>query len=382
MADIFTPWQMKDLVIPNRLVRSATWEGLALDDGTPTHELILALADLAEGGVGLIITGYAFINPQGVGLSKQTGVHIDALIGPLTRISDAVHKAGGLVAMQIVHAGGQTKSEWIGGRTVIGPSALPISEWIGGRLETEPSALAKPIYREPVAEMTRDQLEDIIDDFARAAARVKAAGFDAVQLHGAHGYLINQFLSPNTNQRTDDYGGSPANRARFAYDVLAQVRSAVGPNYPVFIKLNSEDAIDGGLVFEEGLAVAKGLSDRGIDGIEVSGGVPAGKKLSPSRVVKEPKDEGYFLANAAAIKKAVSCPVICVGGWRSRARVEVALDQVDAVAMSRPFIRQPDLANRWRDGETEATCISCNQCFDVGKKQGLGCGQELKKQEA
>ncbi len=364
MADIFTPWQMKDLVIPNRLVRSATWEGLAEPDGTPTHELILALADLAEGGVGLVITGYAFIAPLGRGLPKQTGVHIDALTGPLTRISDAVHKAGGLVAMQIVHAGGQTKAEWIGGQ--------PIG----------PSALAKSSFGEPVAGMTRDQLEDIIDDFARAAARAKAAGFDAVQLHAAHGYLINQFLSPLTNQRGDDYGGSPANRARFAYDVLAQVRSAVGPGYPVFIKLNSEDAVEGGLVFEESLEVAKGLSQRGIDAIEVSGGVPAAKKLSASRVVKEPKDEGYFLANAAKVKQEVSCPVICVGGWRSRARVEAALDQVDAVALCRPFIRQPDLANRWRSGETEATCISCNQCFEVGRKQGLGCGQELKKQEA
>jgi 2,4-dienoyl-CoA reductase-like NADH-dependent reductase (Old Yellow Enzyme family) len=362
MADIFTPWQMQDLTIPNRLVRSATWEGLADKDGAPTHELILALAALAEGGVGLVITGYAFISPEGRGLPLQTGVHIDAMIGPLTRISDAVHKSGGLVAMQIVHAGGQTKSEWIG-RQPVGPSAM-----------------VNPAYREEVAELSRDQIEDIIDDFARAAARVKAAGFDAVELHGAHGYLINQFLSPLTNQRTDDYGGSPENRARFAYEVLAQVRNAVGPRYPVFIKLNSEDALEGGLGFAEGLQAAKGLSDRGIDAIEVSGGTPASGKLSPARVVKDSGGEGYFLANAAAIKKEVSCPVICVGGWRSRARVEAALDQVDAVALSRPFIRQPDLARRWKAGEEQAKCISCNQCFAVGMQQGLGCGQELKKQ--
>lgn len=363
MADIFTPWQIKDLNIPNRLVRSATWEGLADDDGAPTHELINALADLAEGGVGLIITGYAYISPKGLGMPKQTGVHIDALVGPLTRISDAVHKAGGLVAMQIVHAGGQTKSKWIGGQPM------------------GPSAMVNPAFGEEVAEMSLMQIEDTIDAFAMAAARVKAAGFDAVQLHGAHGYLINQFLSPATNQRTDDYGGSPAKRARFAYEVLAAARQAVGPRYPVFIKLNSEDAVEGGLTLEEGVAVAQGLSQRGIDAIEVSGGTPAAGKLSPSRVVKEAGDEGYFLPNAVAIKKVVSCPVICVGGWRSRAEVEKALDQVDAVALSRPFIRQPDLANRWKAGEDKATCISCNQCFSVGMKQGLGCGQELKKQE-
>ena len=363
MAEIFTPWKMKDLTIPNRLVRSATWEGLAEADGTPTHDLINALGDLAEGGVGLIITGYAFILPEGRGLPKQTGVHIDAMVGPLTRISDAMHKAGGLAAMQIVHAGGQTKAEWIGGQPM------------------GPSAMVNPAFKEEVGELSLMHIEDIIDAFAMAAARVKAAGFDAVQLHGAHGYLINQFLSPLTNRREDDYGGNPANRARFAYDVLSATRQAVGPRYPVFIKLNSADYVEGGLALEEGLAVAQGLSQRGIDGIEVSGGTPAAGKLSASRVVKEASDEGYFLTNAVAIKKVVSCPVICVGGWRSRSEVEKALDQVDAVALSRPFIRQPDLANRWKAGEEKAACISCNQCFKVGMKQGLGCGQELKKQE-
>ncbi|BEQ15045.1 NADH:flavin oxidoreductase [Desulfoferula mesophila] len=363
MADIFTPWKIKDLSIPNRLVRSATWEGLADDDGVPSHELINALADLAEGGVGLIITGYAYISPEGRGLPKQTGAHIDALVGPLTRISDAVHKSGGLVAMQIVHAGGQTKADWIG-QQPIGPSAM-----------------LNPAFGEEVAEMSLMQIEDTIEAFALAAARVRAAGFDAVELHGAHGYLINQFLSPLTNQRTDDYGGSPANRARFAYEVLAATRQAVGPTYPVFIKLNSYDAVEGGLTLEESLPVAQGLAQRGMNAIEVSGGTPAAGKLSPSRVVKQAEEEGYFLANAAAIKKAVSCPVICVGGWRSKSQVEKALDQVDAVAMSRPFIRQPDLAKRWQAGEEKATCISCNQCFKVGMQQGLGCGQELKKQE-
>ncbi|MCB2226440.1 MAG: NADH:flavin oxidoreductase [Desulfarculaceae bacterium] len=365
MADIFTPWQIKDLTIPNRLVRSATWEGLAGPDGEPTHELILATAALAEGGTGLIITGYAYVSPDGVGLMRQSGVHIDALVGPLTRVSDAVHKSGGLVAMQIVHAGGQTKSEWMNGLQPVGPSDY-----------------FNPAYEQQVKGMSRDRIEDIVDDFARAAARVKAAGFDAVELHGAHGYLINQFLSPITNQREDDYGGSLANRARFAYQVLDQVRRAVGPNYPVFIKLNTTDALEGGLTLEDALVVAKGLSDRGIDAIEVSGGTPASGKLSPSRVVKKAEQEGYFLDNAVAVKNVVSCPVICVGGWRSKARVEAALDQIDAVAMSRPFIRQPDLANRWKAGETQATCISCNQCFEVGRKQGLGCGQELKKQKA
>jgi 2,4-dienoyl-CoA reductase-like NADH-dependent reductase (Old Yellow Enzyme family) len=360
MAEIFKPWRMNRLGIPNRLVRSATWEGLANPgDGSPTPQLTQALADLAKGGVGLIITGYAFIHPRGQGRPRQTGVHRDDLVGPLTSISEAVHQAGGLAAMQIVHAGGQTKAEWIGQR--------PLG----------PSAVIHPAYGEEVVEMSRAQVEDTVDDFARAAARVKAAGFDAVQLHGAHGCLINQFLSPLTNRRQDDYGGSPENRARFAYDVLAAARSAVGSRYPLFIKLNSADYEDGGLTLKEGIEVAKGFDARGIDAIEVSGGTPAAGKLSAARQVKGRDDEGYFLPNALAIKEVVSCPVMSVGGWRSKALVSTALEQVDVVALCRPLIRQPDLANRWKASDEASSCISCNQCFDVGMAQGLGCAQLL-----
>lgn len=361
MADIFVPWKIKDLELPNRLVRSATWEGMAQEDGTPTLETANFTAELAEGGVGLIITGYAFITPLGRGLPHQTGVHIDAMVGPLTRMSDAVHKSGGKVVMQIVHAGGQTKAEWTGGQPV------------------GPSALVHPAFQEQVHELSQAEIVKIIEEFSLAAARVKAAGFDGVQLHGAHGYLINQFLSPATNLRTDEYGGSPEKRARFCLEVYQAVRQAVGPRFPVMIKLNSEDAMAGGLILAEAVKVAASLDSLGIDAIEVSGGVPAAGALSPSRAVTKPEEEGYFLANAQAIRNAVKCPVICVGGWRSRARIEAALDSVEAVSMSRPLIRQPHLPNMWRDGlDQVATCISCGQCFRLGMKGGVACGQELK----
>ena len=364
MADIFTPWRINDLTIPNRLVRSATWEGMAGDDGVPSHDSINLTAELAEGGVGLVITGYAFVRPEGRGLFRQTGAHIDAMIGPLARMSDAVHQNGGLVALQIVHAGGQTMSSWIG-QNPVGPSAM-----------VHPSFNAQV-----VEELREEQIWEIVGAFAAAAARAQAAGFDAVQLHGAHGYLINQFLSPNTNLRGDQWGGPLANRARFALEVLKACRQAVGPRYPLFIKLNSHDAFAGGLELHDAVEVARMLDQAGIDAIEVSGGVPGGGKLSPSRVVKTPEDEGYFLEHALAIKAVVRCPVISVGGWRSRSRVEAALDRVDAVSMSRPFIRQPNLANLWKSGgPDQATCISCNGCFVVGRKQGIACAQELKAQ--
>jgi len=363
MAAIFTPWKLKDLLVPNRLVRSATWEGMALDDGAPTVDTVNFTAELAEGGVGLIIAGYSFITPLGRGLPHQSGLHIDAMVGPQTRITDAVHKCGGLVAAQIVHAGGQTKAAWIGGQPV------------------GPSALVHPAFKEEVKELSKADIAEIVEQFARAALRAQAAGFDAVELHGAHGYLISQFLSPNINLRTDEYGGSLENRARFCYQVYQAVRRAVGPRYPVFIKLNSEDGLPEGFQPAEAAEVARQLDQMGIDAIEVSGGVPAAGKLSPARAVTKPEEEGYFMQNALAIKAAVKCPVIVVGGWRGKARVEEALDKVDAVSMARPFIRQPHLANIWKSGQSDtATCISCSQCFGLGMKGGVACGQELKKQ--
>ncbi|MCB2184772.1 MAG: NADH:flavin oxidoreductase [Deltaproteobacteria bacterium] len=363
MAGIFEPWNLGTLTLPNRLVRSATWEAMADPQGVPGYELANLLGELAAGQVGLIITGYAFVTPQGRGLPQQTGVHVDAMVGPLTRVSDAVHKEGGKIAMQIVHAGGQTRGKWI--------NAQPAG----------PSAMVHPAYNEEVRELGREEIWDLVDAFAAAAARVKAAEFDAVELHGAHGYLLSQFLCPFTNSRSDDFGGSLANRARFAREVTRAVREVVGPNFPVFIKLNSEDAVPRGFTLDEAVQVAQWLVADGLDAVEVSGGVAFGGALSPSRVVKTPADEGYFLANARAIKQAIAKPVIVVGGFRRRAKVAEALASVDAVALSRPFIRQPDLAARWARGENlDATCISCGQCFTHSLKDGLVCVQELKKQ--
>ena len=167
------------------------------------------------------------------------------------------------------------------------------------------------------------------------------------------------------------------NRARFVRLVLRAVRDAVGPAYPVFVKLNSEDGLEGGFTLEEALWVAKKLDQDGVDALEVSGGVAAAGRKMPSRFVKKPEDQGYFLANAAAIKQAVSCPVIAVGGFKSRSIVENALDQVDAVSMCRPFIRQPGLASAWKAGSDEdPTCISCNKCLKNVIPKGVRCHVE------
>lgn len=359
MSKAFSPWLINNLNLPNRLVRSATWEGMAEVDGSPSRELTELYKDLAANKAGLLITGLLSISPRGKVAAAQVGLHSDDLIKPLKQMVDEVHKSGGLIAAQIAHAGGQTTPKAIGGEIPMGPSA-------GTNLYTKAQ----------VAELTVEQIRNIIEEFAAAALRAKQAGFDAVQLHMAHAYLISQFLSPFTNRRTDEYGGNAQKRRRFALEVYAAVRQAVGAEYPLLIKINAlDEAVDNGLDFTESLQAMEELARLGIDAIEVSGGIGGGDpELSPSRKVKSAADEGYFLDYAIKVKKAVKCPVISVGGWRSLGQVEKALDEIDAVSLSRALICQPDLFEMWSTGESlNARCTSCNRCFVLTPKYGLTC---------
>jgi len=366
MSEIFSPWRIGGLELPNRLMRSATWEGMADEGGIPGPGLKELWMRLATGGVGLIVTGYMHVLPGGLGLPGQTGIFDEKHIAPLTELVRAVHRAGGKIAAQLVHAGRHTRSSWIG--------AKPLG----------PTAGLNEAFKEHVGELSLGQIDEIVESFGTAAGRAKSAGFDAVQLHAAHGYLISQFMSPTFNQRCDQYGGSLENRARFCLRTYDSVRKAVGLDYPVFIKLNSEDGLPGGFTLDEAVQLSAELNAMGIDAIEVSGGVAGGGRQynnSPARVVRKPEEEGYFFRNALAVKEKVSCPIISVGGWRSPERIEEALDELEAVAMSRPLIRQPDLPSRWRRGDrAPATCISCGQCLALGLKGGIACGQDLKKQ--
>jgi 2,4-dienoyl-CoA reductase-like NADH-dependent reductase (Old Yellow Enzyme family) len=364
MARIFTPWKMGSLELPNRLVRSATWEGTAEASGAPSDRTIKLTAGVAAGGVGLTIVGYAYVHAEGLGMPRQTGADDDALIPSLSRLAAAAHDHDAAIAIQIAHAGGNSRPRWMPGREkVFGPSAL-----------------TNPVFECEVEEMSVNHICRLVDDFREAAGRSKKAGFDAIQLHAAHGYLLNQFLSPERNLRNDGYGGSPARRARFVFEVYEAVRGAVGNDYPVFIKLNCNDATENGLRLAEAVEVAAQLDRMGIDAIEVSGGAPGGSKNSPIRSVKDEEAEGYFFEEAKAVKNRVKCPVISVGGWRTRRLVEEALERVDAVAMARPFIREPDLARRWEEGRGDrAACVSCMRCLRLAFRSGVACAQEIKE---
>jgi 2,4-dienoyl-CoA reductase-like NADH-dependent reductase (Old Yellow Enzyme family) len=366
MPKLFEPGTIKSMHLRNRFVRSATWEGMCDADGRPPLKLAHYYADLARGGAGLIISGYTFVSPEGKQLPGKMGIHSDDFADDHRRLTQAVHDAGGSLAIQLVHAGGQADPDQIGRRPVA-PSAVKV-----GQFPVEPE------------ELTAAQIQEIASAFSRAAHRAKAWGYDAVQLHGAHGYLINQFLSPLTNRRTDEYGGGIENRIRFLMQVYKGVRRAVGEDYPVMIKLNAQDHQDGGLSPSDAIYAAQLLDAVGIDAIEVSSGTAASGKLGPVRSkIDSPEKEAYNLELARGIKAKVSCPVIVVGGFRSYQVALEALerDSMDFIAMSRPLIREPQLPGRWRNGDRKpAACISCNKCFVPGLKEGgIYCVAEKKE---
>jgi len=342
--------------LANRFVRSATWEGMCEMDGRPTSKLASCYRDLAAGGVGLIITGYAFVRPDGKQLPGKMGIHTDDFAAEMRTLTRIVHSEGGKICMQLVHAGGQTTTK-AAGRRPLAPSAVK-----AGQFPEEPQA------------MSNQDIDEIVAAFGDGARRAREYGFDAVELHAAHGYLINQFLSPLTNQRTDSYGGPVENRCRFLLDVYHRVRAEVGPDFPVLVKLNGSDNLEGGLDIRDAVHAARLLDNANIDAIEVSGGTSASGEKGPVRTkIDKPAREAYNLALAREIKKEVRCPVMAVGGFRSLEVINKALseDGIDYISMARPFIREPHLVKRWKEGDrSPATCISCNGCFKPGIKEG------------
>lgn len=368
MPSLLEPATVGRISLRNRIVRSATWEGMCDDRGAPTERLVRLYEMLAEGGVGLILTGYAYVLREGKQTPGKMGMDDDARIPLLKELTGRVRAKGGKIAAQLVHAGGQA-SRRVSGCPPVGPSAVSL-----------------PHYPEEPRPLSVEGIGRIVEAFARAAARAKEAGFDGVQLHGAHGYLLGQFLSPLTNRRRDDYGGTLANRARFAVEVLAAVKKAVGGEYPVWIKMNGEDFLDGGLTLRESSEAARILERAGIDAIEVSGGTPgSGERTSARTRIDSPEKEAYHRGQARAVKEGVRVPVGLVGGLRSSVLLEeiVRSGEADFVSMARPFIREPGLVRRWTSGDTaRAACISCNGCFRAGLTEGgIYCVVEKKIRE-
>jgi 2,4-dienoyl-CoA reductase-like NADH-dependent reductase (Old Yellow Enzyme family) len=354
---LFTPARIGSLELPNRLMRSATAERMADADGRPRSELRDLYRELARGGVGLIISGHMYIHPSGKAHREMTGVHSDKLIPDLAALTEAVHQEGGLVAAQINHGGMQCSR-----RTV--PQTMA------------PSAVDAPFLSRSPRAMTEEEIATVIQAYADAARRAQEAGFDAVQIHGAHGYLISQFLSPFTNRRGDAWGGDLARRMRFLRAVCEAVREDVGPDYPLFIKLGMIDGLDEGLNPEDGADVVAALEEMGLDGLEISGGIGGGEALNTRGPIRSVEDEAYFRPLARRARPRTALPIALVGGLRSRAVMEDVLQSGDAdfASLSRPLICEPDLPKRLQEGSREyAACISCGRCWPERPGEGIAC---------
>ena len=328
-------------VIPNRLVKAAMTEGLATMTGVPTPELERLYGLWSDGGAGVLISGNIQVDRHH--LEQPGNVIIDGAPGEerekaLARWAKKATRGGNHFWAQISHAGRQTPKTI--NPTPKAPSAVPL-ELPGGQ------------FGEPV-ELTELEIHDVIRRFGFAAKACQAAGFTGVQIHSAHGYLLSEFLSPKSNRRTDRYGGELRNRARLLLDVLKRVREAVGPDFPVAVKLNSADFQKGGFAFEDCLQVAQWLEEGGIDLIEISGGTYEQPKLvgiagleeeEPQQVKQSTKmREAYFVDFAIAMQDKVSVPLMVTGGFRKRKVIEEAVRSgaADLVGLGRPMCVDTD----------------------------------------
>ena len=384
MSVLFSPGKIGELETKNRFVRSATFEGMASSKGVVTDQLAHMYSTLAKGGAGLIITGHMSVQPSGRAHVNQTGIHSDDLVPGLKRMAQAVHEQDGRIVFQLSHAGRQTNKDACG-RTPMGPSS-------GG---LDPAYLVRP------KEMSQGDIHDVIESFGAAARRATEAGADGVQIHGAHGYLVNQFLSPFFNRRKDRWGGSDENRFRFLDEVLARIKQSLPQGTPTLIKLNANDHTPKpGITPKLAKHYARRLVGAGIDAVEISSGTasfsfmnccrgdvpvrelvdgvsmwmrPIARIMLGRLVGKFDLEEAYHLESAKVLKPALrGIPIILVGGMRRVSAMEEALENgyADFISMSRPFISEPFLVNKIKDGKTDrARCVSCNKCLAAVRTQ-------------
>lgn len=345
LENLFSPVTINKLELANRAVMPAMGTGYGGLDGTVTGRLVAYLARRARGGAGLIITEVCAVDTRGKGFPSEIGAWSDELIESLARIPDAVHREGSKTALQLHHAGRET------------------FEAFAGAPPEAPSAIPSAIMMQPCEEMSAERIAEVVEAYAFAAGRAREAGFDAVEVHGAHGYLINQFLSPFSNQRGDEYGGSEENRARFALEVLMAVREKVGGDFPVLIRVSADEVVKGGydIGFMEWLAPR--LVEAGADCIHVSVGVastPGGLTIATMDT-----EAGFNLPRARAIKQVVDIPVIGVGRINDPRLADLAIevDDADLVSFGRQHLADPDFLAKARRGEFEdiRECLCCNQ---------------------
>lgn len=353
---LFQPGKLGTMEVKNRIVMPPMATGYASEDGAVTDRLIAYYEERAKGGPGLIIVEISCIDaPVGRGLARQISIDSDTFIPGLARLASAIKRHGARAAIQLHHAGRQTSSRLTGFKPVA-PSPIP------GREGEVPKELAV------------DEIKRLVACFAEAACRAREAGFDGVEIHGAHGYLVSQFLSPLSNKRQDEYGGSVENRARFLIEVIRAIRSRMGRDYPVWCRLSAVELnVEGGITLEETKVVAKLAEEAGADAIHVSAHAVGVARRPP--MAQQP---GAFIEYAEAVKRVVSVPVIAVGRITPEVGEE-ALRQgrADFIAMGRQLLADAHTVEKIADGRLEdiRPCLRCFYCLDsVGRRRGNGVG--------
>jgi 2,4-dienoyl-CoA reductase-like NADH-dependent reductase (Old Yellow Enzyme family) len=352
MKQLFEPADIGNSKLKNRFVRSATWEGIAEENGHLNDKIFKLYENLAKGGAGAIITGYAYVLENEQPSPRMFGAYDDSFIEDYKKLTDIVHKNDSKIILQLVYGGSFTWFD-VGEREIWGPSAV-----------------LNKISGVTPKEMTKEDIKTLVKAFGLASKRAMEGGFDGVEIHAGHGYLLNQFLSPNFNIREDEYGGSGENRARIIYEIFDTIKENTSSDFPVLIKLNCSDFMGNkGFVFEECKELCKNLSKKGIAAVEISGGpvfrAPKTEK-EPTKEVTLSTKESYFSEYAKDIASQTDVPVILVGGNRSVEVMENILNQseIEFMSLSRPLLSEPDLINKWeKDKSVKPRCTSCSLCF-------------------
>lgn len=358
---LFSPSAVGRLTVPNRIVFAATSSELADAQGMVTDSMIDYYVERARGGAGLIVVEATYVETAGKRLRHNAMVDSDECIPGLRALARAIQAEGCRVALQLNHGGRESVPEVSG--TVVAPSAVPSGFTGVGRAVV-------PL------ELTLTEIRRIITAFADAARRTAEAGFDAVELHGAHGYLISQFLSPDANRRRDEYGGDPARRARFYVDVLRACKVAAGADFPIICRINGRDAVENGLELQDSVATAALLRAAGADAISVTGGVHASRPygIAPGMSV----ERGNYLPYADEFTAALDLPIMVVGRIKTAQMADdvIAAGRAEFVCMSRALIADPHLPRKSRAGEEHliVPCIACNECLaNVHRHGGIVC---------
>jgi len=345
LANLFSPLKIKNMELANRAVMAPMGTNLGNEDGTVSEANMAYLRRRAQGRPGLIITEVTSVHPSGSAINKELAAYDDRFIPGLKSLAEVAHASGCKIALQLHHAGRESLFLLREGKAIA------------------PSPIRSLVFGLTPREMTKGDIKEIILAFGAAALRAKQAGFDAVEIHGAHGYLLTQFLSPLSNQRQDEYGGSLANRARFLIEVIEEVRRRVGEDFPVSLRLSVEEFIKGGYTVEEIQEVVPDFVSAGVDIIHASIGThgsPAGITSAPAEY-----EPGFNTWRARKIKDVVDVPVIAVGRFTDPFLADevIGRQEADLVAFGRQFLADPDFLIKAREGRAEeiCKCIACNQ---------------------